>query len=536
MSKSNFSRRDFIQQGLWLGAAGTLAGSGLLTGCGQSPEGQSSAAHTADRTAAALNNTPPQYGGVLRVGLLSGNQTGNLDAHKPVATGIQRGFALYSKLWEWSPEMTPQLALAEFAEPNKDATEWTIRLKKGLEFHHGKTISADDVIFSLSRLTDPKLASPYAALLYSVDRNSIKKRDNLTVTVRFKDNKGFVPLADTWTNFGGIVPTDYHPVSNPVGAGPYKFKSFTPGQRSTFTRFENYFKAGKPYADELEIIDFKDNVTRLLALQNGQIDLVGGVPADQYALLKAQNNIQIIESQTNGWLSFDMNITKPPFNDARVREAFRLLIDRNDLVKRALNGKGKIANDLYAPHDPSFNHAIAQRPYDLAKARKLLAEAGYAKGLNVELVTNPASNIQAALVLAEQAKKAGVIIKVKQVDLATFNGAQRNDWVFSTGGTLAESFLVTALHVDGPVSVANKTHFNHPQFNQLFYAALSEPDLAKRTALVHQVQQIQFDQGGLIIWSFPKVLDAVSQRVGGAQAEHTQFPTWRFENLWLKPA
>lgn len=530
MSKSSLNRRDFIQQGLWLGAAGTLAGTGLLSGCERAPDHQAAG----QATGTAATNAQPQRGGVLRVGLLSGNQTGNLDAHKPVATGVQRGFALYSKLWEWSPEMTPQLALAEFAEPNKDATEWTVRLKPGLEFHHGKTISGDDVIFSLRRLTDPKLASLYAALLYSVDRDSIKKRDDRTVTVRFINGKGFVPLADTWTNFGGIVPTDYDPVTNPVGAGPYKFKSFTPGQRSTFTRFENYFKAGKPYADELEIIDFKDNVTRLLALQNGQIDLVGGIPADQYALLKAQKNIQIIESQTNGWLSFDMNTAKPPFNDARVREAFRLLTDRHDLVKRALNGQGRIANDLYSPHDSTFNQQIAQRAYNPVRAKQLLAEAGYASGLTVELVTNPASNIQAALVFAEQAKKAGVTIKVKQVDLATFNGAQRNDWVFSSGGTLAESFLSTALHVDAPVSVANKTHFNNPEFSQLFYAALSEPDLAKRSALVHQAQQIQFDQGGLIIWGFPKVLDAVSQRVGGAHAEQTLFPTWRFESLWLK--
>ncbi len=527
--RPELSRRAFLNQGLLFGSAAALSGSGLLSACSKTPD----AALDAGANGLAGKSAKPVYGSVLRVGLLSGNQTGNLDAHKPVATGVQRGFALYSKLWEWSPQMTPSLALAEFAEHNSDATAWTVRLKKGLEFHHGKTISADDVIFSLRRLTDPKLASPYASLLYSIDRERIERLDDRTVRIHFAQGKGFVPLADTWNNFGGIVPTDYDPVTNPVGAGPYKFKSFSPGQRSTFTRFENYFKEGKPYADELEIIDFKDNVTRLLALQNGQIDTAGGIPADQYALLKAQKNIQIIESDTNGWLSFDMNLSKPPFNDIRVREAFRLLVDREDLIKRALNGQGRIGNDLYSPHDPTFNHSLPQRAYNPQRARALLAQAGFAKGLTVELITNPSSNYKAALVLAEQAKKVGVTIKVKQVDLATFNGAQRNDWVFSSGGLLAESFLSTALHTDAPVSSANKTHFDNPEFSRLFYAALSEPDVKKRSLLVHQAQHIQHEQGGLIIWAFPKVLDAVSNRIGGALPEQTIFPTWRFESLWV---
>jgi peptide/nickel transport system substrate-binding protein len=480
----------------------------------------------------------PRYGGVLRLGLLSGNQVGNLDAHKPLATGIQRGFALYAKLWEWDEHMLPRLALAESVESNADASKWTIRLKKDLEFHHGKTISADDVIFSLSRLIDPKLASPFGYLLHAVDLQQLKKKDQRTVEIGFHGAKGFVPLADTWTNFGGIVPTDYHPINNPVGAGPYKFKSFVPGQRSRFSRFEHYYKSGKPYADELEFIDFKDQTSRLLAFQNGQIDVMGAVAADQYQLLKLNPEVQVVESPTAGWLSFDLNLSKAPFTDLRVVEAFKLLVDRQDLIQRAINGLGKVANDLYAPHDPSFNHHIPQRVQDLARAKSLLASAGYSaeqgRRLSLELVTSANSNYQSALILAEQAKQIGVEINIKYVDAATFNGPLRNQFVLSTGGLLAESYLSSALHTDAPQSAANKTHFADPEFAQLFAQALSEPVLEKRTALVHRAQQIQHQKGGLLIWSFPTVIDAFSKRVGGAVAEHTQFPSWRFEKLWLK--
>jgi peptide/nickel transport system substrate-binding protein len=162
-----------------------------------------------------------------------------------------------------------------------------------------------------------------------------------------------MPLAETWVNFGGIVPVDYHPVNNPVGAGPYKLKSFTPGQRSLFTRFENYYKDGKPYADELEIIDFKDQVSRLAALRSGQIDMANVMPTEQLEVLQRDPRLRVLKSVTGNWLSFDMNLDKPPFNDPRVREAFRLLADREELVRRALNGQGRVANDLYAPSDPT---------------------------------------------------------------------------------------------------------------------------------------------------------------------------------------
>ena len=510
------SRRDF------LGYSATVGGGLLLAGCGPS-----------DTPGSGVGTDQPRYGGRLRLGILDGNQSGNLDAHKPIGSGIVRGFALYSKLWEWDEQMQPRLALAELAEPNADASAWTLRLRPGLEFHNGKTIDADDLIFSIRRLTDPQLASPYAALLHWVDRDNLVKLDNRTVRLNFRDGRSYLPLAETWVNFGGIVPVDYHPVTNPVGAGPYKLKSFTPGQRSLFTRFENYYKDGKPYADELEIIDFKDQVSRLAALRAGQIDMANVLPTEQLPILAKDPRLQVIKSVSGNWLSFDMNLDKPPFNDPRVREALRLMADREELVRRALNGQGRVANDLYAPSDPTFNHSLGPRPYDPQRAAQLLKAAGQ-ENLEVELITTPGTGLSSALVLAEQAKRIGVTLKVKQVDLATFQGPQKNDWALSTGGSIGAPFLASAIHTDAPFAVSNKTHFHDPQFSELFLAAMAQPDLEKRKALVHQVQQIQYERGGMLIWGYADLLDGVSTRVGGAQAEESLFSTWRFEKLWLK--
>ncbi|MGN6357736.1 MAG: ABC transporter substrate-binding protein [Novosphingobium sp.] len=502
---------------LLAGGGALLAG---LAGCGRDPQG-------------AAAGGKPQRGGLLRVGTIEATQSGNLDVHKPVGAGVIRGWALYAKLWEWTRENTPRLALADFSEVASDGLSLTVRLKKGLEFHHGKTITADDVIHSIRRLSDPELASPYAALVSPVDRDRIDKLDDLTIRIHAKEGQGLVALPETWISFGGIVPTDYHPVTNPVGAGPFRLKKFTPGQRSQFTRFENYYKPGQPYLDELEIVEFGDQTARAYALQSGQIDLADLVPAEQSRLLRASPGVQVVVSPTNNTQSFDMNVLDPVFRDVRVRQAFRLAVDRQDLVRRALHGEGTIGNDLYGPDDPTYDRSIAQRPYDPDRARALLKAAG-AEGLATTITTPAGAAAGAALVFAEQLKKIGVELKVQQVDTAAFNGPLKNQRSISTGGIPARGFLPSALHYDAPTATSNRTNFADPRFGALINEALRQPDLTKRAPLVHEAQAIQYERGSLVIWGFNHVRAAAGEKVGGVQAEKTQFAGWRFDEFWRR--
>ena len=519
MQKIN--RRDFMKQTATVGL-GALAASSLI-GCTEQPD---------NKPQALSAEQQPKKGGVIKFGVISGNQAGNLDAHKPLGGGSFRGWALYSKLWEWGHDIQPKLALAEFAEPNANGTRWTIRLKKGLEFHHGKTISSDDVIFSLRRLTDPQLASPYAAYLYSLQRDGIKKLDQYTVEIPFADQKGLVALAEAWMSWGGIVPTDYDPIHNVIGAGPYKLDRFTPGQFSRFVRFENYWKNNQPYADAIEIYDFKDQTGRLAALQAGQIDIASGVIAEHLPLLKANKRLSVVSSETDAWQSFDMNLSKPPFNDPRVRQAFRLIANREDLVQRALMSQGRVANDLYGYSDLTYNHSIPQRKQDLAKAKALLKDAGFDNNLSVDLYTGPEGN--AAIVFAQHAAEAGVKVNVKQVDPATYSNAFKQNWAFATGSGVSRPFLLTVLQIDGPTAANNKTRFKHDKFNDLVSQALQEPNVDKRKTYIHQAQQIQHEEGGLLIWGFSNILDAHANHIGGITPDRTGFAAWRTDQLWRK--
>lgn len=517
------SRRKFLTQSLT--ALGGVSLMGSLSGCGPSPDNSTESKTT--------SSAMPKHGGVIRLGLIGGQQSGSLDPHLSASgSGITRGFAIYNKLWEWDENMLPRLALAEFAEPNHNASEWTIRLRKGLEFHHGKTITADDVIFSVKRLTDPKLASPFRNLVQWIDRDRIQKLDEYTVRIPFISTiPGFVALPETWVNFGGIVPTDFDPIHNPVGAGPYRVKEFIPGQRSVFTRFNNYFKANKPYADSFEVIDFKDQVSRLNALLAGQIDVANAISPEYIKILEQAKHIQTIRSATNTHNSFDFNTQQAPFNDPRVRQAFRLIANREELIQRGLNGQGRIANDLYSPQDPAFLN-LPQRQQNIVEAKNLLAQAGFKDGLSVELVT-PVSSAQPALIFAEQAKQANVNIRVKQVDFATFNGPDRNKWQLSSNATnVGTPYLSTAVVNDAPISTTNRVNFKDPEYSELFFKALAEPDLAKRKIHLAQAQKIQHERGGMLIWGFSHTIDAAAKNIGGLAPEHTIFPTWRFEKLW----
>lgn len=517
------SRRTLITRGL--SAGGVLLAGGLLAACG-SDGGPATSAASSD----AASGTPKR-GGRLQLGIVDGDRSGTLDAHKPLGlAAIIRGFALYSKPWVWDANMQPAAALAEETEVDATARRWTIRLRDGAEFHNGKTVGADDLIFSIRRLISPELASPWASLLYSVDPKRIRKLDERTVRLELKT--GFQPFQYAFTNFGGVVPTEYDP-RKPIGAGPFKLQSFTPGQRSVFVRHENYWEDGKPYADELEIIEFPDDAARLNALQSGQVNLLTGVSPDQVALVQAAKGARTVVSKTDNWVALGLNTAAKPFDDVRVRQAFRLAADRPELVAKGLGGQGRPGNDLYTPNDPTFARSIPQREHDPEQARALLKAAGHER-LAVTLTTSPNDGgAKAALIFAQQAKQAGIDVTVKKVDAATFNGPRYLDWPLATFDMVANSYLSTALQTDAPISTRNTTHFDDPRFATLFKRAIQQPDEAKRRPLVEEMQQIQHDRGGLLLYAFNDNVDAVAGNVQGAVPERTQFSVWRFEKLWL---
>jgi peptide/nickel transport system substrate-binding protein len=514
-----------------LSGAVVLGAGGMLGACGGDDNGGGGGG---GGTPAQSEGGKLKTGGVLRVGATGGGAKDSIDAHRPtVDTDIMRCWNLYESLAVRTPDFSElEMLLAESieAEGSKPDT-WTIRLKEGVMFHNGKPVTADDVIFSIKRIKDPKDPKVGAASLNYVKADALKKMDDRTVRVKLDfANSGFPD--DLGQYFNAIVPVDYDP-ENPVGTGPFKYKSFTAGQQSEFEKFADYHEEGKPYVDSLVIIDFPEDTARTNALLGGQVDVIDNLPAAQVENVKANPNLRVISSETGAWQPFTMRIDQAPFDDVRVRQAFRLIVDREQMVQQVLSGHGAVANDLYARYDPVYASDLEQRQQDLEQAKSLLKQAGQ-EGLSVELVTAPVFQgiVEAAQVFAEQAKGAGVNVKVRKVDSGTFYGDNYLKWGFAQDFWASRVYLSQVAQGDLPDSPFNETHWPpDDKFLDLIQQARAEVDEAKRKDILHEAQTMQYEQGGYIIPYFSNIIDAHSAKLGGFVEAKCGFP---FGNYWLK--
>jgi peptide/nickel transport system substrate-binding protein len=511
------TRREALRGAL---AGGVLVGAGgLLAACG------SEDVDVPTKNFGATSLEDVRSGGTLRVGVAGGGADDSIDAHVlATVPDISRAFQLYEPLAGRNTASDFELVLAESIEPEKGGAEtWTIRLRDGVTFHNGKPVTADDVLFSLGRIIDPKDPKTGAASISYVDLKRSRKLDPRTVRIELKyPNVGFPD--DLGQYFNSIVPTDYDP-KKPVGTGPFMYKSFVAGERSVFVKNPDYWRDGLPRVDEVVIIDFPDDTPRVNALLSGQVDAITNLPPAQIAQVKSNDQFQLLISETGGWQPFTMRVDKAPFDDVRVRQAMRLAVDREQMISQVLSGQGRVANDLYSPYDPAYDDGLPQRKQDLAKAKSLLRQAGQAD-LRVELVTSPVFQgiVAAAQVLAEQVKDAGIAVKVRKVDPGTFYGDNYLKWAFAQDFWATRTYLSQVAQGSLPDSPFNETHWKDPQFLDLIAKARAELDDAKRTDLLQQAQRIEWERGGLIVWSFSNQVDAYSTTVGGFHPARSGFP------------
>jgi peptide/nickel transport system substrate-binding protein len=464
----------------------------------------------------------PKRGGTFRIGVSGGSAKDFIDGQNIVTRPDQ---ARIVTGWETLVVFDSQFklkfdGLAEEISA-KRADVWTIRVRQGIEFHNGKTLGADDVIYSLRRLTNKKLGLFGGAALASIDPKRLKKIDKRTVRV-FLTRKDTTILDALGQYIAGMVPVGYSPdavgKANPnVGTGPYKLQSFTPGQQSTHVRNPNYWRSGQPYFDKVVIIDFPDDTARVNALLSGQIDAMTDVPPAQVAVVNGHSGTKVLESPSAAWTPLCMRVDAAPFTDVRVRQAMRLIANRPEMVAQALSGHGHIGNDLYAPFDEAYDTALPQRHQDIEKAKSLLKAAGQSN-LSVDLQsTNGALGMnEGAQVFAQQAKAAGVTVNVKILDSGAFYGDQYLKWPFSTDFWGSRNYLSQVAAGSLPTSPYNETHWPaNKQFISLYNQALGTVDRKKRIAIEREMQKMEYDSGGYIVWGFSTLLDGYSSKVKG---------------------
>jgi peptide/nickel transport system substrate-binding protein len=515
-----FSRRDMLKYSS-LGLAGaTLLGA--TTACG-SP----------NPTGGSAPSGSPKRGGAFTLGGSGGAASDTLDPHIGTTNcDYARLPMLYDPLVALDHEGKVKYVLAESIMPDATGNSYVITLQEGVRSHDGQPFTAEDVLFNFKRIVDGKLQG--ATTIGPIDFAATRVLDPRRLQLVFE--KPFSILSETLAG----LPFYYMAAKswtedNIVGTGPFKFQNFQAGAQSTFVRNENYWEEGKPYLDSATVLNMADEITQVNALLSGQVDAIDYLSAQAVPQLQSAGMVLTI-SQTGGWAPITLPTNAAPFDDVRVRQAFRLLIDRSQINDVVYGGYGTVANDVFAPYDPASTK-FEQRPHDVDEARSLLKSAGH-DALSLTMITNdvvPAQRSVAQL-FAQQAKAAGVNINVEFQNATTFfantylktSSVAQDYWYYVP-------YLANAAGATVPDAPFNATFFNDEEYGNLYQAAVATSDPAKQADIVHQMQKIDFDRGGNIIPVFYPIIDATSTQVGGVTKDVSGWPlgNWNFKELWL---
>jgi peptide/nickel transport system substrate-binding protein len=307
--------------------------------------------------------------------------------------------------------------LATHWEANDDLSSYTFYLRQGVKFHHGKDFKAEDVIFTFNRLLDPVLDSPARTIFNSIE--NMEALDDHTVRFDLTGPNLFFPESLS-IYFARILPADVDEdrlTLEEFGTGPFIITEHLPVERTTMVRNPDYWEEGKPYLDELVIVNIPEPATRSNALQNGDIDILYRMESQSAPAIEAHPDTVVLELASPGIRGVDMDIRVPPFDNVLVRKAIQAATDREAIRQAAFLGRGGIAYDhIFPAYDPRYDPQYNPPAYDPELARSLLAQAGYPDGIDLTLHTSTASPglLELAVALKESAAPAGININVER--------------------------------------------------------------------------------------------------------------------------
>lgn len=462
---------------------------------------------------------------------------GKLDPHQ-TAVGADKGMLnwVFNALVRIKPgQINPEFIEPDLAESwttNADKTEWVFKIRKGVKCHRNYgEFTAEDAAYSLKRAAD-KSRSAFAGDMAPIA--SIEAVDPATLKVTLKTP---IPsLLGLISNYhGGLMVCKKAAeelgegfAKKPVGTGPFMFVEYQPQQFVKLAANKGYFR-GAPQIDEISYRYMPSDATRDLALQNGELDMVFGRQTDQWVQrMRSVKGIKVLAIEPAELNALHLNIKAKPLDDIRVRQAIAHAIDRKAMV--ALLGAQVSREAVSVIPDSNLGTAkLALPAYDIAKAKKLLAEAGYANGLTLKAIvsTHPTlSKITEGL--QAQLKNAGITLDMQPVDHPTWHQQIRKDlspvvmyqaFRFPVADSYLTQFYYSPSSIGQPTAITNFSHCDVADAE--IEAARKEPDLAKQKALWKTAQEkvaaalcaVPFSES-LQVWAMSDALDLGYEMTG----------------------
>jgi peptide/nickel transport system substrate-binding protein len=525
-------RRTFLRRGAVLGMSASVMGA-VLAACGgaNSTNNSSSAKSATNPSSSAAGATK---GGTLKLASVT-----PATAVNPMIVEDAGGLCMLAQTGEFLTfdnniklQLEPMLATSW--KHNGDGTVWTFTLRKGVKFHSGAAMTADDVVYTFQQLSDPKNASNALSSLGGVLKPSgVKAVDSGTVQFTLEAANGNFPYLVSSDNYNAIIVpkgTDYAKWDKTfIGTGAFKLGSYSQGSGATFTANPDYW-GGKPNLDGTAFSFYSGQQPQILALQGGNVDVIVQFVGTGAQSLLNNSQYTIITLKSSSHRELSMRNDQAPFTDPRVRQAIAYCINRPALISTLLLGKGQLGNDSpFAPKFPSTDTSVPQRAQDIAKAKSLLSAAGHGSGFNVKLDTEDYEEIpQLAQLIQADAKQIGVNISLNVEQQSAYYGKGtfgQSDWLDATMSLVdygdrgvPNVFLESTLTTGG---TWNAAHFKNKTYDKLVAQYIAAADLQTQKKLAGQIQNLLLQETPLIIPYFISGLTASKSTVHGLNPTST---------------
>lgn len=469
-----------------------------------------------------------KQGGVVRVGMPM-----PAGAINPLTVADTGGICMLSQAGEYlavsDPDLTLRPVLAESWKPNDDGSVWTFKIRTGVKFHNGQTLTAADVVATIDRLADPANGSvALSAFSGALSKGGAKATDDRTVEFHLDRPNGNFPYLVSSDNFNAIIlPANYAGDfdKNFIGTGPFKLEKFTPRARASFVRNDEYW-GPKAIPDRTTFIFYDGIQAQVLAMQGGQLDVLLHVPVQGSQALLIDPHLNVLALKSSAHEQLHMRTDMAPFNDKRVRRAVALCVNRENLVKGMFRDMAVPGNDspfapIYASADPS----VPQREPDIREAKALLAAAGMPEGFPVNLTTERFQEIpDYAVVIQNAVKQIGITIKLNVEDQSAYYGRAsfgQSDWLDSAMGIedyahrgVPNTFLTATLSSGGTFNAA---HFKNTEYDGLAANYIAALDPATQRDAAGKIQRLLLDETPVITSYFYDWLSVTAKNITGVR-------------------
>jgi peptide/nickel transport system substrate-binding protein len=518
------------------------AGGALFAACGvaQQPAAPAAPAATvavrapakpAAAQAASVPQAQAKTGGTLRFAATA--DVPNLDGHQRSAALTDTVWTVYDRLIQYDANGKAQPMLAESWDVSSDYTQVKFNLRKGVQFHTGREMTSDDVKWNILRVRDPKVGSG-SYVTWSSWFTTIDTPDKNTLVLKTEAPRPSMFDFFEWLNIVDPVTMEGPDAKvKSIGTGPFVFMEWKQGESLTFAKNKNYWQTGKPYIDGFiaRVIEPK---SALVQLEAGAIDMVRTEAVDDIVRLKKDPAYQAIQHPFAGsFYEFGINVTKPPYDNKKVRQALNYAIDRKRYAGNLMQGLVIPLALFWSSTSPAYDEAKnAAVPFDLDKAKSLLNEAGVTS-LEADLLFIPASYpvlVPFTEIYQADLAKIGVTLNIKGMDTATWlaqvNGVQYNG-MYVSGDSLGNYLPATPLGASPAWSPAkNNSGYKTDQWSTLVDAVGTETDPAKQKQLYGQVNDFMIDEAWSIVFAERAVIWLARSAIKNVN------PTGRQSFLW----